>query len=75
MFIMPSFKKSLIVEQFLGNYLNRWIAIYPVDSAIQLSNNRGLADRFAFSYHLSVGQCVGYYKEKILANHLWDLKG
>ena len=24
MFIMPSFKKSLIVEQFQGNYLNWW---------------------------------------------------
>ena len=24
MFITPSFKKSLIVEQFQGNYLNDW---------------------------------------------------
>ena len=32
MFIMPSFKKSLIVEQFQGNYLNgfkrSWFVIY-----------------------------------------------
>ena len=28
MFITPSFKKSLIVEQFQGNYLNREIFIW-----------------------------------------------
>ena len=47
MFMRPSFKKSLIVEQFQGNYLNktnhatRWTVIYPVDSAIPFPKSRG----------------------------------
>ena len=50
MLIMPSFQKSLIVEQFRWNYLNslgllvfiRWIVIYRMDNAIHLLNNRNL---------------------------------
>ena len=50
MLIMPSFQKSLILEQFPCNYLNslgllvfiRWIVIYRMDNAIHLLNNWGL---------------------------------
>ena len=30
------------------------------------------ADKFATSCHLSVGQCIGYNKEKLYANHLYS---
>ena len=30
MFITPSFKKSLIVEQFQGNYLNNIFALHNI---------------------------------------------
>ena len=33
-----------------------WIAIYPVDSAIQLSNNRGQKVNSAFSFPLSIAR-------------------
>ena len=61
MFITPSFKKSLIVEQFQGNYLNRYLANKkPADQTFYLEtketsypektrflvNQRGLSEDF-----------------------------
>ena len=55
MFITPSFKKSLIVEQFQGNYLNK-----PVQNTHLLSINTtekhfNFTDITCISY---IGECV-----------------
>ena len=34
-----------------------------------------LADKFAYSYHLSVRHCIGYHREKLHVHHQSESKG
>ena len=54
MFITPSFKKSLIVEQFQGNYLKR--------SAVHNGNTRGCNNFVIPRCRLSMGQRAFYFR-------------
>ena len=44
---MPSFKKSLIVEQFQGNYLKHYLRLRPEQYCIEVK--RGIMDWFLYT--------------------------
>ena len=66
MFITPSFKKSLIVEQFQGNYLK--LCIDPFASFVCLSKQRNIDSRLDCnnSYFVSIKIVRGHITEQVL---------
>ena len=34
-----------------------------------------VADTLSYSHHLSAGQCIDIYKEKLHVDHFWELMG
>ena len=83
MLIMPSFKKSLIVEQFLGNYLKlsfgicgyalEWIASYLSDRTQHVSFENNFSQSHYLSCVVPQGSCLGPLLFTMYASKLFDI--